>query len=173
MKNVVLTAILFLNSLYAIAGNINDTRYKVYVGFINHFTKYIQWPEQKRNGIFLIGILGNSPIKEELVNYFNDKYLFNQKIQVKQLTSEKDAAECHIVFVADNSIHLLQKVNNMAKYYNFLIITDYDGAINKGADFNFKEVLGSIKFELNLKNVTSHGLKVSNKLKELAILVIN
>lgn len=155
----------------SIAGSSNANRFKLYVGFINHFTKFIQWSDDKRTGDFVIGVYGDSPIFDEMQAMLAGKSVGEQKINIKKIDSEAAAGSCHIVFVPENQMKVLGALNTKAKTSKFLIVTDSDGAAKKGADINFVEEGGSIKFEMNPKNAADHGLKVSGKLKELAKII--
>lgn len=171
MKKIFILLALFVATLNGFAGNSNANRFKLYVGFINHFTKFIQWSDDKRSGDFVIGVYGDSPMFDELSAMLTGKQVNDQKIAIKKIDSEGAASSCHILFVSENQMKMLGSLHNKAKSSNFLIVADSDGAARKGADINFVEEGGSIKFELNPKNATEHGLKISGKLKELAKII--
>lgn len=47
-------------------GMAQDVGYSVRANIIYHFTKYVNWPEFNSNSDFVIGVLGNSTIVDEL-----------------------------------------------------------------------------------------------------------
>ena len=43
-----------------------EKNYAVYANIIYRFTKYIDWPAEKKSGDFIIGVVGDTPLMEEL-----------------------------------------------------------------------------------------------------------
>src|SRR5690242_17959691 len=60
----------------------------VEANIIYHFTKYINWPEDKKAGDFVIGIIGNTPLFEALKNSIVNKTAGSQKIIIKKFTTD-------------------------------------------------------------------------------------
>lgn len=148
----------------ALAGD--QAKYKIFVGFINHFTKFVQWPDEKKTGDFVIGVLGDSPIIAEL-QALNGKPAGSQKIVVKAFASESAIIPSHILFVSEEASKSLSSVAAKAANTKTLIIAEWPGAAKKGADINFIEEGGSVKFEISNSANTAHGLKIASKLKDL------
>ena len=145
-----------------------QTKYKVYSGFVNHFTKYVQWPADSKSGDFVIAVVGNSPISAEL-SALNGKLVGSQKIVIKNFANAAAVGSSHIIFVAEGSD--ISAVSKKAKEYNSLVVSEVPGGTAKGSDVNFVEEAGKIRFELSSANSDLHGVKVSNDLKKLAIAV--
>lgn len=145
-----------------------QTKYKVYSGFMNHFTKYVQWPANSKSGDFVIAVVGNSPISVELMG-LNGKLVGGQKIVIKNFANAGAVSAGHIIFVAEGGD--IPTVSKKAKEYNALVVSEVPGGTAKGSDVNFVEEAGKIRFELSSNNTDMHGVKVSNDLKKLAIAV--
>jgi hypothetical protein len=47
--------------------------YAIQANIIYRFTKYIEWPESKKTGDFIIGIVGESPLTEQLQSFIINK----------------------------------------------------------------------------------------------------
>ncbi len=142
------------------------TKYKIFVGFINHFTKFVQWPEEKKMGDFVIGVIGDCPIATELQG-MNGKMLGAQKIVIKTFANEDAMSSCHIVFVSEKFGKSLSAISEKAKINKTLVLSESNGAAKRGSDINFIEDAGSVKFEINSTTANNHGLKIASKLKEL------
>src|SRR5688500_10416091 len=54
--------------------------YAVHANIIYHFTKYIDWPEDKKSGDFVIGVIGDTPLFNELKKIISNKTAGSQKI---------------------------------------------------------------------------------------------
>jgi len=169
MKNRIIilgTALLLLICNSSFAQN-----YKFHSVFIYNFTKYIQWPASYQNGDFVIAVLGNSAVIDNLEKMASVKSVGSQKIVVKQISSVAEAGKCHIIFLPDNKSGNLDAV--LASYGSkpTLVITERAGLGRKGSGINFILQGGKWKFELNKPAIESANLRVSNELAKLAIVI--
>ncbi len=169
-KNLKNYLAILLLGITMIAYGSDPSKYKVFVGFINHFTKFVQWPDDKKSGDFVIGVLGDSPITTEL-QVLAGKTVGAQKIVIKNFSNESSIIPCHILFVSETASKSLASAAAKASSNKTLIITEWIGAAKKGADINFIEDGGSIKFEISNNANNAHGLKIASKLKELGKVV--
>ena len=60
-----------------------STNYKAYSLFVYNFMKYVEWPEEESTGDFIVGLIGDSKIKEDLIVLANNKKLKGRKIVFK------------------------------------------------------------------------------------------
>src|SRR5258706_13101770 len=58
----------------------DEINYAVHANIIYHFTKYINWPDDKKSGDFIIGVTGNSPIYEEFKKDIAAKFVGNRSV---------------------------------------------------------------------------------------------
>ena len=166
-----LFAFLFV-CFFFLAGSGNyDTNAKIKAVYIYNFTKYIEWPKEYREQVFVIGVLGNSPLVDELKGMSSAKKVFNQNIEVRQFNSVTEITQCHILFVSSEAKDPFANVLGKVKDYSTLLITDKPGLATQGAAINFVVMQNRQKFELNESNAIKYNLKVSNSLEALAILV--
>ena len=152
-----------------------DTNAKIKAVFLYNFTKYIEWPEGKREGNFVIGVLGQSPVFSELANSAHkntEKPSAVRYLDIKSCNDVNSIAECHMLYIPNGSSEMLKMAVDKSEGHNTLIVTDKAGLAKLGgADINFVVSNNKVKFELNKSNVQKHELKVSNLLTNLAILV--
>jgi hypothetical protein len=128
-------------------------------------SKYVEWPETYKNGDFVIGVLGNSLIINELNDLSESRNVGGQKIAVKKFKTVGEITACHVLFVADNKINDMDEA--ITKVGNTLIITDDAPATTKGNAVNFIEVNGKQSFWVKPQNATKKGLVVSPELGKL------
>ncbi len=144
--------------------------------FIYNFTKYIDWPDSYKAGNFVIGVLGSSPLTNELkTKIAARKKVGNQRIVVKQFNSIGSISKCHILFIPEQKSKgelILKKVNAKLAKSSTLVITEQAGMVYKGAAINFVVQNRKVGFELNLKTTAQHRLKVNSTLQKLATRVI-
>lgn len=152
-------------------GPVVDTNSKFKAIFIYNFTKYIEWPKTYRNGDFVIGVIGKTPLYQELVKMAKTKKVANQPLKIIKYNSLNDLQKCHIIYLSKGESFEIGAVIKKIKSNSTLIITEQSGLADKGAGINFIVKNNRLKFELNKNNVEQHKLKISSNLEALAIIV--
>lgn len=165
------TCIIFilLSFFISIVVNAQEVNYKVHALFIYHFTKHIDWPDNKKTGDFLIGVLGNSPIMAELESLAATKKVGSQNIVIKKITSEAEVSNCHIAFISAGKSGSLEEVLGTVGSKPVLIVTEKNGLGKKGACLNFIIQDDKLKFEINKQSIEAKKLKISGDLIKLGI----
>jgi hypothetical protein len=148
-----------------------DINYKVHAMFMYHFTKYIDWPENKKTGDFVIGVYGNSDILKELEVLASTKKAGAQQIVVKKLNSLSDASQCHIIFVSSSQSGEMEALQQSIGSKPVLIVSEKSGLAKKGSGINFVIADDKLKFEINKSNIESKTLKLSGDLLKLGLIV--
>jgi hypothetical protein len=162
----------FLSALLVLAsfapGSDHDAEYKLKAAFLYNFTQYMTW-EGGGNEI-IIGVLGNSPVYDQLLEVAKAKSGGDKKITVKQFDNVAEATYCNIMFIPQNYSGSLDDV--LAKMpKGTLTVTEKPGLGARGAAINFIIVNNKLKFESNIKALNASGIKVSSQLLKLAIIV--
>lgn len=143
--------------------------YKFHSIFFYNFAKYTQWPTNYRSGDFVIGILGDSKIKQPLEDMARQRTLPNQRIVVKTFNSVSDITWSHIIFVPFDKSGQLDEVLAQTEGKPTMVVTEKPGLGHQGSTINFILVNGSWQFELNRSALEASDLKVSGELTRLAI----
>jgi hypothetical protein len=145
--------------------------YKMHSVFIYSFTRYVQWPDAYNQGDFEIQVLGDSPVLDELITLSKTKKIGERSIKVTHLKSPSEIRKCNMLFVSASSSPQLPDVVSKINSQATLIVTEESGLGQKGSHINFITKDGKLAFELNQTAVSKQGLKVSNELSRLAILI--
>lgn len=148
-----------------------DVNYKVHAMFMYHFTKHIDWPADKKNGDFIIGVYGNSPIEAELEVIASSKKAGTQSIVIKKIVSEVESNNCHIVFVSNGKSGSLDGILKAINTKPILVVSEKNGFGKKGSCLNFIIEDEKLKFEINKQSIESKGLKISGDLLKLGIVL--
>ena len=170
---VILFSFLFFTSFEVVLPDqAEETTAKIQSIYIYNFTKYIEWPDNYKEGNFVIGFLGsNTSLLNELSKMSLSKKVGNQSIEIRNITTVDDATKFNIIYVlSDNSTQLTEVVNKV-KTKSTLIITDKPGLAKQGAGINFVVVENKQKIELNKSNIEKHKLKVASTLVQMAVSV--
>ncbi|MEO6894591.1 MAG: YfiR family protein [Ginsengibacter sp.] len=138
--------------------------------FIFNFTKYIDWGSHDLDSNFVIGVAGDSPIVASLKTIAISSTINNKKIVIKIINKGTDIENCNVVFIPKDCPfplnYILEKTGP-----GVLTISDQPGFAEAGTAFNFVLIHNRLKFEANLKAISSAGLKAGSQLLKLAILV--
>lgn len=140
--------------------------------FIYNFSKYIKWPENQIKDKFVIGVLGDSPIVNDLKNMAAAKKEVNgAPIEIQQYNSAAEIGDCHILYIPSEQSGELAHISSSLERKSVLVVTDNPGMTEEGSVVNFIEIEGKIRFELNQSAAETRGLKIATSLLNLAILV--
>ncbi len=173
-KHIALLTISFFVFLCVKQARCQEYNYKINAAYIYNFTKYIEWPaEITKTGNFVIGIIGNSPVYDELTSIAKQRKIGTKNIEVRQIKPE-DAKFCHVVVVSNSSCNVLKQLSELTKSKPILVITEKESCAYKNAcislfldeDNDYKT-----KFQLNRAITESHQLKISSQLTTLAVMV--
>jgi hypothetical protein len=144
---------------------------KLHTVFIYNFTKHIEWPQEYRQGDFIIGVLGSSPIVAELEQLASTRSVAGQKIVIEKFKNADEITKCHIIYIPQSKSDEIDAVISAVKDFSTLIVTDKKGMARAGAAINFIVEGSKQKFELKRSNATKYGLKISSDLERLAIVI--
>lgn len=150
----------------------DDTNAKIKAVFIYNFTRYFEWPS--KNGNFVIALCGdNANLVTELNKMASTKLVGDQKIEIKTVSTIKEAEKANILFLMPDKSGNLADALTKAKGKGTLVITEKNGLAKVGSTINFIIQENKQKFELNKASAAKAGLKVSSTLDQLAAEVIH
>ncbi|MDX1628835.1 MAG: YfiR family protein [Fulvivirga sp.] len=145
--------------------------YQLHAVYIYQFTKYIKWPDAQMEGDFVIGVLGETPALEHLQKMADVKKAGNRDIVIRKFGDVSEVEPTHILFVGKEVIDSVSSVLKHIGGKHTLLITEEEGFGLAGSNINFVERDGRLVFELNRDAMRREGLKVSNELAKLAIVI--
>lgn len=135
--------------------------------FMYNFTKYIEWPQAKQSGNFVIGVCGNASIVPELQEIANKKTVGSQKIEIKEIAASDDPSKLHILYVTADKTDAIDGFINKVKGKGVVIITDKPGLAEAKSGINYIKDGGRLKYEVSHKHLSEEGVKVSSQLAQL------
>ena len=147
-----------------------DANYKAYTVFLYNFIKYIEWPDQSND--FIIGVVGDSPIKKELFLLAENKKAKGKKIIVRTISTPDEASACNLIYIPSQKSSMLKPINEKVKGKPVLLVTEREGLAKKGAAISFTvDDDDVLKFEINKSVLELQNLKVTTLLVQLGTLV--
>jgi len=152
--------------------NAQSTDYKAYSLYVYNFMKYVEWPEEESKGDFVIALVGDSKIKDELLVLSNHKKVKGRKIVFKQFTKLEDITYCHLLYVSSSKSSSIKMINKKFATKPMLIVGEREQSVYKGAALSFLTTdEDELKFDINKKEIESHKLKISSSLIKLGTLI--
>lgn len=160
--------ILFL-TVFTNVANAQEERIKAL--FIYNFTKYIEWPDEFKKGDFVIAILGETPIFDQLVANTATRKVSTQSIIVKKYLKISKVERCNMLFITSNNSLEIKEALAHIEEWSTLLITDFPGSTNKDFGLNFVNMNGRQTFEINTVYFDRKKLKYTSELLKLGIRV--
>ncbi|MES2621301.1 MAG: YfiR family protein [Bacteroidota bacterium] len=151
-----------------------NEEYSIKAAFIYKFTNYIDWASeevQSSGSDFVIGVVGSSPIYDELNELAKTKTIKGKKIVVKKYNTPEDIGACQILFISRKVTNPLYEILIYAKDKGTLTISEQPGYASLGTQVNFVLVDNKLKFEANPRAMFAAGITASSQLLKLAIIV--
>lgn len=161
-------------------GQVIDREYKIKAAYLYNFGRYTEWLPAKKDGpTFAIGVVGNTPLSNEIKRIAKKKKLHNKRITVRQVTKVGDLKACQIVFFADDPTLPVNAQNERlddvllkhAKSLPILTVGEKPGFCQSGGVMCFYLANNKTKFEINPDAATRANLKLSAKLLQLGKIV--
>src|SRR6186713_521143 len=121
MLSSVLLQFVFIASCVAPVKAQPSIDYSVHANIIYHFSKYIDWPDDQKNGDFVIGVAGDSRIFEALQEATRNKTVGNQDIIVKRFSSTQSSYDCQILFISEDESYLLKRITLLIQGMSVLV----------------------------------------------------
>ncbi len=137
--------------------------------YLLNFTRYIEWPEEDREGNFVIEVLGHASVYEKLKEIVKGKKAGGQPIEVRNYMTVEEMGEPHIMFVGHWQSRYIKDVVAKLEGRSTLVVAENTGMLDQGAAINFVIRDGEIQYEFKKENALNRGLNVSSRLWQLGI----
>jgi hypothetical protein len=148
-----------------------EVDYSIHANIIYHFTKYIEWPDNKKSGEFIIGVICEIPLIDDLQELARTKTANGHKIIIKTFSASQSSYNCNILFIGEDENNCLKKVSALTAESSVLILTETKGSALRGSCINFSIAEGKLKLEINKNVIENRGLKIASELLSLGKIV--
>jgi len=163
--------LLFLFSLAVLKVDAQEEKYITL--YVYNFTKYIEWPDEYKEGDFIIDVLGHKSVYTGLKKMLEQKqrgaqnFVVNNPTEVSQINED-----CHILFVGHWQSNKLKDALEKVGDKGTLVVTEKGGLLEKGAAINLVVKNQKIAFEVKKSNISKYNLTYSTDLTSLAERVV-
>ena len=165
----ILFSVLLINLTFSSNTYAQEVNYRSQSLYIYKFTKYITWPSAYATGDFVIGVIGNSPIVDELTAMATLKKAGKgQRIIIRQFNAVEEISKCNILYISSSKSRELKNILTHLQNAPTLIVAEREGLAKKGASINFVTLdYDILKFDFNKSALEKHQLKISDELAKL------
>lgn len=139
--------------------------------YVFNFIKYTSWPQKK--SIIQIGIVGSTPLENELRNLCSRKVSNAINYVVKKISSA-EASGMDVVIVAGSASGQLRSINEQTTSKPVLIISERENMGRSGACISFfidEDNDYKTCYQLSLRNCKTRGLTVNEQIINNAVLI--
>ena len=163
----ILAFFILINYSFVLAEPVVSSVRELKTAFLYQFTKYVTWPETKKNKKKLyIGIKAD-PDMMDAVSRLNGRFTQGKTIVVVPMKKTSDLEKLHILYLgkkclADNDI-----IGKAIKYH-ILTVSDAEDAPKKGVIIGLYMKESRLRFDINLKVANKSDLRLSSRLLKLA-----
>jgi hypothetical protein len=169
-----LLKVLFVSMfIHAYQGKAQVTEFELKAVYIEHFSRFIEWPSADHQEVFIVKVIGNSELRHHLEKIYKNRTIKNKKVVVQYIEDPADIDNCHILFISKDKRRLVDEILQHTRDKSILTIGDTPGYAHNGVIINFLQENNKISFEFNISAVKMTGLDVSFRLLETAKLIKN
>lgn len=158
-----------------------NREWQLKASYMYYFAQFVEWPEDRSEGDFVIGVLGNNPFGAYTRTLEGLRASGDRRIVVRSIASLDDLDPddpCHILFVsrlgitAEETRRRVAAASERLRDDHVLIVADTpDAAGADRAAFNFYVANNRMRLQYSSRAVASAGLAVQNRLTSLESIV--
>jgi hypothetical protein len=172
---VAVTLALLIGSSGALAdGDTTTAEYRIKAAFLLKFVGFIDWPAatfDRADAPFVIGVLGGTPLGNELEQIAAGRQVNGHPVRVRQLGRGDAPTGVQVLFVGRTEGARLNAVAAADDGVPMLLVSEGDGALAQGSAINFVVVDDKVRFDVALRAINRAGLKISARLLAVARVV--
>jgi hypothetical protein len=142
----------------------SDTHAMMQANFLFQFANNSNWPSNMKTGSFKIYIVGNHSVYEHLQLKYGQQYIGKQPIEIFEYSTGASLENVHVVFIDKNKKAEWNTFQKSLKSKSTLIVSNWEGALASGSHINFKNVNGSVRYEMDETAINEHQIQAGLKI---------
>nr|WKN36178.1 YfiR family protein [Tunicatimonas sp. TK19036] len=148
-----------------------QTQDQIHTIYLYNFSRYFVWPSTPQEE-FVIGVMGQHSIAEEIKKMAEVKTVAGKPIIVKTYNSPQDVdPSCRIIFIPHENSFWLSEVLAVTRDKPVLVVSSKPGLGKFGSLLNFIAYQGKITFEINEDAIQNRQLKFAQQIKAIGRLL--
>lgn len=146
--------------------------YQLKAIYIQHLPAFVTWPETHREGPFIIGVLGDTPIYQHLVTNLASHKIDERPVEIRKWTAIDQIEPVHLLVVSEEFRRWTSQALNSVKDQPTLTVGDYSDFAQRGGIVAFRVFQDRIGLIINRRAANEANLALSAKLLAVATTVI-
>ena len=145
--------------------------YQVKAAFLYKFAGYVQWPDKAAgppDAPFTFGVAGADALADELAQLVEGRTLTGRTVAVQKLKPGGSLDGVHVLFLGKGDPASISGLRQWVKQRPVLIVTESEGALERGSMINFVLAERRVRFEIALDAAEKGGLRMSSRLLAVA-----
>lgn len=159
--------LLLLLALTTLSASAENQAAKVHALFVFQFAKYTGWPKEDAGKPFVISVVGDNEVAEELRKATEGKSIGGRSVDVVSIKTINDMPTSDIIYLGESVSNMVNRVARSQADRHVLIIGGTQGLCTYGASVAFVWGDNKVTFEICERNMARHGLHVSPKLASM------
>ncbi len=146
-----------------------QVNYAIHANIIYRFTKYIQWPQNNSND-FVIGVVGETPLYDELKSFVNTKKVGDQRIVIKKYSSRSANFDSQILYISNSESMAIKKIAAKTGNAPVLIVSESSvGSRYSGINFLLSDQ--HLSLEISKSNIEKRNMQIAAELLQLGTII--
>jgi hypothetical protein len=146
----------------------------VKAAFLYKFANYIEWPASAfpaPASPLVIGVMGANDIASELERIVPGRAVNGHPVTVRRLREAEGLRGIHVLFIGRDQAAIAPLIA-AAQQSGVLVVSDAEGALDRGSAINFISAGERIAFEVSLEAAEKSGLRISSRMLSVARRVV-
>lgn len=136
------------------------------------FTKYMDWPSTRfttSNDPIVIGIMGKSPVTDQLKKVVEGRKLKGRTFLIKSLVSRKEISSVHVLFVpAGGELMAVGDTMDLIHAPGILTVGETAQFTTLGGIITFVSVEDKVQYEVNREAANHSGVRLGQQLLKMS-----
>ena len=144
---------------------------RVEAAFVYSFARFVEWPDDSgapASAPVTFCVLGSAPLEDALKQSLTGKTINGHPVLSRRIAVPEDTLQCRVAFIGWDEKKLLPAVLEALNGAPVLTVADFEQFASRGGMIQLIKEGNKFRFAVNVDAVTSHGLRVSSRLLQLA-----
>ena len=171
MNNYCIKSVFIISCLMWFSSSLKAQEEKFKAVFIYSFTRNIDWPSAAMRDNFIICVMGESKIVQELKDLASTKKISNRTVSILTVQAGQSIPDCNVLFITKENDKQISGTAKLLGNKPVLIISDRSNGCKLGAGINFILRNQNLNFEISKTGILARGLLVNNQILALGTIV--
>ena len=148
------------------------TEYQVKAAYVFNFLKFVEWPgDSDPPGKWVVGVVGDSPVAEELSRLSEGKEVLGRSLRVKKLQGADSLRDCNILFISPSERKRWPSILSALRGSSVLTVADTEDFVGSGGMIQLFVEDTRVRMVIDVSATNRAKLKISSKMLLLARVV--